>query len=159
MNTMTTPQMFRGGELKIDEESYDVIDRKGVWRTVGKLLKREPNMTYFSFEKMSFQDFQTNTESFRNPERWCNMFVFRKTKDTIELNNHIDTLTRRIVRDAVSEQLANKIIDTNYNKMDDYNKKAADVFRNEGTREAVKRMLTDEDGNPLSYAEMRWRYG
>lgn len=156
---MTTPQMFRGGELKIDEESYDVIDRKGVWHTVGKLLKREPNMTYFSFEKMSFQDFQTNKESFRNPERWCNMFVFRKTKDTIELNNHIDTLTRRIVRDAVSEQLANKIIDTNYNKMDDYNKKAADVFRNEGTRAAVKRMLTDEDGNPLSYAEMRWRYG
>lgn len=156
---MSAPQMFRGEELEIDGDSYDIIDRKGVWHTLGRLLKREPKMTYFSFEKMSFQDFHANENAFRKPELWCNMFVFRKTNDTIRLNNHIESLSRRVVRNSIAEQLANRVIDNNYDKMDDCNKKAADVFRNEGMESAVKHMLTDEKGNPLSYAEMRWRYG
>ena len=48
----------------------------------------------------------------------------------------------------------------NCNGMDDRNKKANDVLKNEGTAAAVKHMFTDDNsGKTLSYAEMRQRYG
>ena len=59
-----------------------------------------------------------------------------------------------------AKQLVDTIIDKNINKMDDYNKKAATVLKNQGIDEAVKHMFTDQDtGKPLSYSEMRYRYG
>ena len=47
-----------------------------------------------------------------------------------------------------------------YQGMDDANKKATDVMANEGMKAAVEHMLTDPDTKrPLSYSEMRSRYG
>ena len=46
-----------------------------------------------------------------------------------------------------------------YNKMDDNNKKAMDVWQNAGIDAAVKHMTTTSDGKPRSYAEMRELYG
>lgn len=44
--------------------------------------------------------------------------------------------------------------------MDDYNKAAFDCFQKEGLEAALKHMFTDQDtGKPLSYSEMRARYG
>ena len=43
--------------------------------------------------------------------------------------------------------------------MDELNKKAATVMKNEGMEAAVKHMFTGENGKQLSYAEMRERYG
>ena len=44
--------------------------------------------------------------------------------------------------------------------MDEANKEATDVMANEGMKAAVEHMLTDPDTKrPLSYSEMRSRYG
>jgi hypothetical protein len=43
--------------------------------------------------------------------------------------------------------------------MDEDNKKAADVLFSQGTAAAIEFMMTDKNGNKLSYAEMRARYG
>ena len=47
----------------------------------------------------------------------------------------------------------------NFKNMDDLNKKAATVMKEEGMEAAVKHMFTGENGKQLSYAEMRARYG
>ena len=66
-----------------------------------------------------------------------------------------NTGKKEIVDDAILiESLAN------YIGMDDRNKKAIDVLKNAGTSAAVKHMFTDDNsGKPISYAEMRQRYG
>lgn len=47
-----------------------------------------------------------------------------------------------------------------YNEMDENNKKATDVWQQEGQAAAIKHMFTDEKtGATLSYSEMRSRYG
>jgi hypothetical protein len=47
-----------------------------------------------------------------------------------------------------------------YNNMDDNNKKAIDTLSNKGTNAMIQHMFTDQEtGKPLSYAEMRSRYG
>ena len=47
-----------------------------------------------------------------------------------------------------------------YDSMDANNKKALDVMATQGADAAVKHMFTDQEtGRPLSYAEMRMRYG
>ena len=47
-----------------------------------------------------------------------------------------------------------------YQGMDEANKGATDVMANEGMKAAVKHMFTDQEtGRPLSYAEMRSRFG
>jgi len=65
--------------------------------------------------------------------------------------------------DVISQQEAEKESPRNtymfYNSMDDNNKKAMDIFQNEGTDAAVKHMTTNSDGKPRSYAEMRSLYG
>ena len=44
--------------------------------------------------------------------------------------------------------------------MDEANKKAAEVLQNQGTKEFIEHVFTDQDtGRKLSYAEMRMRYG
>ena len=43
--------------------------------------------------------------------------------------------------------------------MDDNNKKAMDVWKNEGMEAAINHMMTGNDGKPRSYAEMRALYG
>jgi len=56
--------------------------------------------------------------------------------------------------------MTDQIIDLNYAHMDDYNKKAAKVLKNEGIDAAINHMFTDQEtGRQLSYAEMRARYG
>jgi len=53
-----------------------------------------------------------------------------------------------------------KIPESIYQEMDSNNKKAADVWKNEGQSAAIKHMFTDQEtGRTLSYAEMRSRYG
>lgn len=45
-------------------------------------------------------------------------------------------------------------------KMDHYNAKAYNVLKNEGQDAFMKHVFTDQDtGKPMSYAEMRMRYG
>ena len=47
-----------------------------------------------------------------------------------------------------------------YNQMDEVNKKAMDVWEEDGMQAAVKHMFTDQKtGRQLSYAEMRSLYG
>jgi hypothetical protein len=62
-------------------------------------------------------------------------------------------------QEANATRLINKTIDENYKNMDDLNKKAATVMKEEGMEAAVKHMFTGENGKQLSYAEMRARYG
>jgi hypothetical protein len=62
-------------------------------------------------------------------------------------------------QEAEAKKIINKIIDVNYKNMDDLNKKAATVMKEEGVEAAVKHMFTGENGKQLSYAEMRARYG
>jgi hypothetical protein len=59
-----------------------------------------------------------------------------------------------------AKKMTDQIIDLNYAHMDDYNKKAAKVLKNEGIDAAINHMFTDQEtGRQLSYAEMRARYG
>lgn len=45
-------------------------------------------------------------------------------------------------------------------KLDHYNAKAARVLANEGSAAFIDHVFTDQDtGKPISYAEMRMRYG
>lgn len=46
-----------------------------------------------------------------------------------------------------------------YNAMDDNNKKAMDVWETDGVDAAIKHMMTNSDGKPRTYAEMRELYG
>lgn len=46
-----------------------------------------------------------------------------------------------------------------YNDMDDNNKKAMDVWESSGIDAAIKHMMTNENGEPRSYSEMREMYG
>jgi non-ribosomal peptide synthetase component E (peptide arylation enzyme) len=56
--------------------------------------------------------------------------------------------------------LVDDIIACSYEKMDNNNKKAADVMKTQGIEAAVQHMFTDQrTGLPLTYAEMRARYG
>ena len=43
--------------------------------------------------------------------------------------------------------------------MDEYNRKAADVWTQQGTSAMLQHIMTREDGTPMSYAESRARYG
>tara|TARA_B100000787_G_scaffold168852_1_gene158500 strand:- start:5466 stop:5765 length:300 start_codon:yes stop_codon:yes gene_type:complete len=45
------------------------------------------------------------------------------------------------------------------NIMDDANARVVDVWRDQGEEAAVKAMFTGEQGQRLSYSEMRMRYG
>ena len=59
-----------------------------------------------------------------------------------------------------AKKVVNQIIDTTYEHMDDHNKKAADVMKAKGMSAAIEHMFTDQDtGRPLTYGEMRARYG
>lgn len=68
--------------------------------------------------------------------------------------------TNKTDNKSKANELVNNIIDVTYDKMDDNNKKAANVMKTEGIESAVKHMFIDQrTGNKLSYAEMRARYG
>lgn len=60
-----------------------------------------------------------------------------------------------------SKDFAKAVKDTSiYDSMNERNKKAMDVMASQGAEAAVKHMFTDQrTGLPLSYAEMRMRYG
>ena len=51
------------------------------------------------------------------------------------------------------------LIINNYDKMDGLNKKAALIMLTQGSDAAVKHMFTGDKGEPLTYSEMRERYG
>lgn len=59
------------------------------------------------------------------------------------------------------ESLENNIVlEKIINNMNDRNKKAMEVMINKGINESVKHMLIDDiTGKPLTYGEMRARYG
>lgn len=46
-----------------------------------------------------------------------------------------------------------------FNDMDDTNKKAMKVWTEDGIDAVLKHMLTDDDGKPRSYSQMRMMYG
>ena len=68
------------------------------------------------------------------------------------------TVNNKLEKEVVTN-IINNIIDNNYTNMDDVNKKAATIMKEEGMAAAVKHMFTGENGQPLTYAEMRSRYG
>jgi hypothetical protein len=45
------------------------------------------------------------------------------------------------------------------NDMDDTNKKAMKVWTEDGIDSVLKHMLTDDDGKPRDYSQMRMMYG
>jgi hypothetical protein len=45
------------------------------------------------------------------------------------------------------------------NQMDDLNKQGLNILQTKGTEEAVKFMFNPTGDKPLSYAEMRYRFG
>jgi len=52
------------------------------------------------------------------------------------------------------------IAKVHYDAMDDHNKKAMDVLTTKGMNAAIQHMFTDQEtGLPLTYGEMRARYG
>ncbi len=51
------------------------------------------------------------------------------------------------------------LIQQNINKMDTHNATASILLSQGNIYKSVEHMFTDETGKPLSYAEMRWRYG
>ena len=62
--------------------------------------------------------------------------------------------------DHDAKKVVDQIIDTTYDNMDDHNKKAADDMKTKGMNAAIEHMFTDQDtGRPLTYGEMRARYG
>ena len=68
--------------------------------------------------------------------------------------------TNKTDNKSKANELVNNIIDVTYDKMDDNNKKAANILKTEGIESAVKHMFIDKKtGNKLSYGEMRARYG
>lgn len=68
--------------------------------------------------------------------------------------------TNKTDNNSKAKELVNNIIDVTYDKMDDNNKKAANILKTEGIESAVKHMFIDQrTGNKLSYGEMRARYG
>ena len=71
----------------------------------------------------------------------------------------MDNKSQQKEQEEKATKIINNIIDNNYRNMDELNKKAATVMKNEGMEAAVKHMFTGENGKQLSYAEMRERYG
>ena len=69
-------------------------------------------------------------------------------------NNH----NRIEINDLKKEDVVN-IIKKNIHKMDAHNATAANLLSQGNIYKSVEHMFTDETGKPLSYAEMRWRYG
>lgn len=63
------------------------------------------------------------------------------------------------INTATTPVIIKEVIVKNYNKMDEYNKKAAIIMLTEGTEAAVKHMFTGDNGEKLSYIAMRERYG
>ena len=62
--------------------------------------------------------------------------------------------------ESPGEKLVNRIIEQNIDKMNRPNQIAAKIMATEGIEASVKHMLIDhETGEPLTYAEMRYRYG
>ena len=58
-----------------------------------------------------------------------------------------------------SEQKQEHTFTRNGNGMDTKNKKALHVLQTKGEKEFIKHIFTGNDGERLSYAEMRARYG
>lgn len=46
-----------------------------------------------------------------------------------------------------------------FNDMDDTNKKAMKIWTEDGIDAVLKHMLTDDDGKPRNYSQMRMMYG
>jgi hypothetical protein len=64
------------------------------------------------------------------------------------------------LNDNKTPVIVESIIDKNLHLMDDNNKKAATVLKNQGTNAAVQFMFKDpETGKPMDYAKMRHYYG
>jgi hypothetical protein len=78
-----------------------------------------------------------------------------KTNKTLNPSMGIDDSNK-----SKAVALVEDIIACSYEHMDNNNKKAADVMKTQGMEAAIQHMFTDQrSGLPLSYAEMRARYG
>ena len=74
------------------------------------------------------------------------------------------TTTNTTTQETVTQEKPNSETKINLEpfmpRMDDTNKKAAQVLQNQGTKAFIEHVFTDQDtGRKLSYAEMRMRYG
>ena len=74
------------------------------------------------------------------------------------------TTTNTTTQETVTQEKPNSETKINLEpfmpRMDDTNKKAAQVLQNQGTKAFIEHVFTDQDtGRKLSYAEMRMMYG
>ena len=103
-----------------------------------------------------------------NPsEKSTDMSEITKTIDNVYKITDVD-VNKDVNKDVENSKIEEektfaKTWDKNFNcddNMDEHNKKALKVMKNEGMDAAVKHMFTDQEtGRQLSYGEMRMRYG
>tara|TARA_X000000950_G_scaffold81421_1_gene102417 strand:- start:23039 stop:23590 length:552 start_codon:yes stop_codon:yes gene_type:complete len=87
----------------------------------------------------------------KNKEHCCDWFYGYNFENENRLNNY-PGYTNKSTK-------TQKNTYTLYGAMDDNNKKAMDVWQAGGVDAAIKHMMTDSDGKPRSYSEMRELYG
>ena len=82
-------------------------------------------------------------------------------KETFTFENTINPINVKILNVWRVHKNKNTIINSGiYDKMDERNQKAMDVWAEKGLDSAIKHMFTDEEtGRRLTYGEMRARYG
>ena len=67
----------------------------------------------------------------------------------------MDNMDKTDKTDKTEDNVKNNIT----NKMDDLNKQALNILQTKGEEEAIKFMFNPTGDKPLSYAEMRYRFG
>ena len=82
-------------------------------------------------------------------------------KETFRFENTINPINVKILNVWRVYKNKNTMINSGiYNNMDKRNQKAMDVWAEKGLDSAIKHMFTDDEtGRPLTYGEMRARYG
>ena len=81
-----------------------------------------------------------------------------RTKVPENFNVNMSETIKKLFTNPTTEDL--KFLNPFIKKMNNNNKKAADMWEKEGQSAAIKHMFTDQEtGRTLSYAEMRLRYG
>ena len=79
-------------------------------------------------------------------------------KTTIDTSNN--NVKSTLHKDKIKTGFMSSQTDACTKYMDDYNTAAFHCFKKDGLEAALKHMFTDQDsGKPLSYSEMRARYG
>ena len=91
---------------------------------------------------------------------WYNLGKLLK-KETFRFENTINPTNVKLLNVWRVHKCENTVTNSDiYNNMDKRNQKAMEVWAGKGFDSAIKHMFTDDEtGRPLTYGEMRSRYG